>query len=334
MTQSTETKLNNGSNSKWGRLTIKIPNTSNDSQRVVVVPPSSSVNSKVVSTKFTSPTPVNVVEPLPVMVVTQKVKPQTSTTVPMPNLQNLPIGKSTPMSANVALRRQMIFLFKRPCFSYLNGRDCLVDCKWNHNLPPVREIYEKMMLFTNDTIMYMYTNFILKSTISFTTYFPIICEIFGKKNMEASLMNAIKDCEQRERILFFKYIYNGLVMTGISKRDALNKIADCCCKTKLSYSIILEIIVETDPLYFIDMLKIYYRYGTISTHNMVKLLQQVIDNPAPSLLTVFVEMLYKYSISDICDAATLKLLLSKAKYLTAGNNNMSERLNDIVLHNK
>lgn len=335
---SDNTSQSNDTNKKWERLLIKLPNNVNDSSRVVVVAATPSSSSSIANfdlKKYTATTPINIVEPLPPIKSPPKSKPFTATTSKQ-ILQNFSVRTITQVSptGNEALKRQMRFLFDRPCFNYLNGHDCGVICKWNHDLPSEREIFEKMILFNKDTIMYMYSNFIVKNQTAFIKYFPIICDIFGSKKMESSLVNAIGDCELHNKLLFYKCIYNGLVKTELSKRDALTKIANYCATNKKCYTVIVEIIIETDPLYFVDMLNKYYRLATVSHPHMLKLLQHVMDNPAPSLLTVFIDMLDIYSSTDICDIGTLKLLLSKCKQLVLGDIMLSKRLNDIVLrHN-
>lgn len=327
--QSTDTARKNELNKKWEQLLIKLPNSTNDSPRIVVVAETPSSSRTNVGLKKCIPTPVNIVEPLPPIKSSPKSKTFTVRN-PIQNHQNV---RTTPQpTGNDLLNRQMRVLFNRPCFKYLSERDCGVTCNWNHDLPPVREI-EKMMLFTKETVMYMYSNFIAKYKIAFITYFPIICDIFGRKKMESSLVNAIKDCKKCDKMHFLKFIYEGLVKTEMSKRDALTKIIDYCGNNIKSYNVILEIIIETDPLYFVDMLNKYFRLVTISRHHMLKLLHQVMDNPAPSLFAVFIDMLDKYSMSDV-DIGTFKLLLSKAKQLAREDIPMSKRLNEIALrHN-
>lgn len=239
----------------------------------------------------------------------------------------------TTLTKDCALRKQMMLLFNRTCYNYVNGRACRVSCKWNHKLPPVHEIYPKLMRFSTYTVMYMYSNFIVKSKMAFFTYFSTMCDIFGSRKMESSLMNAIKDCEQYGNFVFYKYIYNGLILTGLSKRDALSQVVDCCRKSRSSYDVVLEIIVESDPLCFIDILKQYYRHATVNHYHMYKLLQQVTITPVPALLTVFVDILdnaIKPSMYDICDVESFKFILLGAKGLVEGDVVLSSRLSDIA----
>lgn len=234
------------------------------------------------------------------------------------------------LTKNCALQKKIMSLFNRPCYYYLNGRHCGIICKWNHKLPSAHEIFRKLVQFSNDDIMYVYSNFISKSKMVFVTYFPIMCDLFGSRKMQSSLLNAVKDCDLCEKLAFYKCIYHGLVMTGLSKRDALTKIDDYCCKKRASYDILLEIIIETDPLYFIDMLNKFYRYGTISSHHMLKLCQYACDNPAPYMLRVFIDILDTYSMSDVCDVGTFRILLLRAENLAAGDINLSNKLNNIA----
>lgn len=142
------------------------------------------------------------------------------------------------------------------------------------------------------------------------------------------------DCELRNKKPFFKCIYHALVSSGLSKLDALRKIIDCGVNNRDSYDVFVEIIIETDPLYFIDFLKKYYRYATISSHHMRKLLQQVIDTPIPSMLTVFIDILDQYSMDNICDFEMFKFVLLRIKSLVLGDDNLSQRFHALELRSK
>lgn len=234
------------------------------------------------------------------------------------------------LTKNNALNQQIDRLFNRPCHKYLKGRCCGRICKWNHHLPTAHDISDKLLRLPNDNIVYMYSNFVSQSNMPFVAYFPTMCDIFGQRKMESVLTSAVRDCEKRENIPFLKFVFNGLVMTGLSKRDALTMVANKCSKTRDFYDVILEILIETDALYFIDKLKEYYLHGTISMDSMYKLLQQVIDNPDASLLTLFVDIIDKYSIYGVFDEETSKSILPRVKNLVLGNPSLSQKFNRIV----
>lgn len=234
------------------------------------------------------------------------------------------------LTKNDALNRKMVNLFNRTCYNFLNGRLCRRFCKWNHNLPDTHDIYRKLMCLPDDSIAYMYANFVLKSNTSFVTYFPTMCDVFGNRNMTSILLSVIKDCEKREKIPFLKFVFNGLVMTGLAKRDALTMVTDYSCKSRACYDLFLEIIIETDAVHFIDMLEKYYFHGTISEQSMLKLLQQVTDTPSTSFLTLFVDILDKYSMYSGFDAETFQFIMPRAKNLVMGNLSLSQQLNHIA----
>lgn len=231
------------------------------------------------------------------------------------------------------LKRQMTFLFNRACYNFMNGRNCRDRCTYNHFLPAPQEIFQKLMMFSVDTITNMYLYFIVKNPMSFVTYFPTICEVFGSKKMQSSLLAAVKHCEKHKKITFYVHIYNALVKMELSKQEALSTIVDCCCQSEAAYTSIVNIMIEADPLYFIEMLKKYYRRAKIQTHSMVLLTEQVNDNPAPSLLKLFIDVFDKYSLTDLCDVGTYKLLLSRARILAIGDHSLIKKLNHIALRN-
>ncbi len=236
----------------------------------------------------------------------------------------------TTLTKNVALKQQMSRLFNRACYHYLNGRPCRNLCKWNHSLPPAHQLYHKLMRLSDDTVTYTYFNFILRNTIAFDTYFATMCEVLGKRKMHSILLRAVGDCENREKIPFFKDIYQGLLMAGSSKRDALTTICNTCCKSKDCYDVFLEIIIDTNALHFIDLLSECYLYGTISTQSAYKLLQQVSDNPGSELLPVFVDILDKYSMYGGFDTETFRVIIPRVESLVLGKLSLTQQLNQII----
>lgn len=329
--QSTKPVPNMATFKKWEPLVIKISNHSKTPRTVVRAASSHGITKEILTNAigppippkpfaapappkpFAAPAPVNIVVPQPHLM-----------------LKNATIPLRIPSDP---CKTQMLNLFRKPCFQFLNGKECGPTCKFNHALPHADEIFQKFTPLSNEKIMYMYSNFVVRSNISFITYFKTMCEIFGFRKMEVSLLDAIKDCERRSLIPFFKLIFNGLLLTGLSKRDALTRIINHCDKSQAGcHTVILEIIIETDALYFIDLLKTYYQQGTLNSNIIGKLVQQVIDNPAPTLVAVFIDILSKYSQSNICDIHTLRRLAFNIKdtiYAT-GDIILSEKFNEIV----
>lgn len=251
-------------------------------------------------------------------------------TILKPNSKRVPrMTAYTTLTKHFALKRQMMNLFNRTCYNYVSGRFCRPNCKWNHNLPPAHVISQKMMRMSDDTITYMYYNFVLKNNMSFVAYFPTMCEVFGRRKMESILLSVISDCEKHEQIPFLKFVFYGLVLTGLSMRGALTMVTNKCCKNRDCYDIFLEIIIETDALYFIDLLADYYLYGTISKQSAYKLLEQVVDAPENTLLTLFIDILDKYSMYNAFDVDTFKGILPTVKNLALGNLKLSQMLNHI-----
>lgn len=244
-----------------------------------------------------------------------------------PNSQSVPRRTTyTTVTKNFALKRKMINLFNRTCYNYLNGRSCGPRCQWNHHLPSAYGIFEKLIRLPDDAIAYMYYNFVLKSNTSFVTYFPTMCYVFGERKMQSILLSAIRDCEKRENIPFLKFVYKGLVLSGLSERSALTMVTDNCCKNRDCYDIFLEIIIDKDALYFIDLLEKYYLYGTVSQPSAFKLLQQVMDVPGTSLLTTFVDILDQYSMYNAFDVETFQCIIPAVKKLALGNLSLSQKL--------
>ncbi|KAG4076910.1 hypothetical protein HA402_015897 [Bradysia odoriphaga] len=235
----------------------------------------------------------------------------------------------TTLTKSVALKQKMFHLFNRPCHKYLNGQCIGGICKWNHSLPPARDIYNKLMLLSDETVKYMYFNFVLRTNKAFVTYFPYMCEVLGKRKMRSILIEAISKCEERE-ITSLKFVFSGLVFYGLSKMEALTTITDYCSKSSKCYDVLLEIMIETDALYFVDTLKQYYLYGTIRTESMHKLLQQVADAPGTALLSVFIDILDKYSMRRDFDEKSLKNILPRAANLVKGNLSLTQQLSNIV----
>lgn len=326
-----ETTFNNATASNWDRLTIQIPNNS-DSHRVVSRP--SSVDTE--RSRLSIATSINAVEPLSQLNLERK---STLTTRPFPKLEMIPYSLMKPVKDSssqslVLLGKQIKFLFNGICFNYLKGERCEALCKWNHCFPPAQDVLEKLVIFSKDTIMGIYTHFIAKNELSFHNYFSTVCHIFGNKKMESTLLEAVKHCDQHRKLFFYKNIFDALIMSGLSKNDALSKIIDRSCKNKTAYTVIVNIIVETDPLYFIEMLRKYYKLATIQTHHMMKLLNQVDDNPAPSLVKVFIDLFDKYSMSAVCDLGAFNILLLRARRFVADKPTLTRKLNRIASRKK
>ncbi|KAJ6634752.1 hypothetical protein Bhyg_13331, partial [Pseudolycoriella hygida] len=229
------------------------------------------------------------------------------------------------------LRKQILFLFSRACIDHMKKEVCRIKCPYTHCLPPEHVVFDKMMLFPSDALKKIYEEFIVKNEIPFVKYFPIVAEAFGKKKMELSLLAAIKHCENHNQINYFKYIFRGMISIGWPRRKALKIITDCCQKCSTACNTILDIILNTDPLTLIDLLRNYCKNANIQDHHMTIFLHKICVNPAPSLLPVFVDMLERYSESNNHDAGTLKMMLFQCKRLVAGNDNLIRRLNHITM---
>ncbi|XP_037047465.1 uncharacterized protein LOC119082162 [Bradysia coprophila] len=235
----------------------------------------------------------------------------------------------TTLTKGVALKQKVFHLFNQPCHKYLNDQCIGGVCKWNHSLPPARDIYHKLMLLNDETVKYMYFNFVLRTKKAFLVYFPSMCEVLGKRKMRSILIGAISKCEERD-IASLKFVFSGLVFYGSSKMEALTTITDYCSKSRKCYDVLLEIMIETDALYFVDTLKQYYLYGTIRTESMYKLLQQVVDAPGTALLSVFIDVLDKYSMCRGFDEKALKNIIPRAASLVKGNLSLTQQLSNIV----
>lgn len=228
------------------------------------------------------------------------------------------------------ITEQMRYLFNRTCFNYLKGGLCTTKCKFNHKLPESGEVLNKLQLFSNDTIWAMYNHFIAKCQITFDRYFPVICEIFSKRNVKTALLAAVQHCERRSKLSYYSYIYDGLVMMNVSKLEALTKIGERCCKSRDACTALMNFIAK-DPLYFIDILRKYYRHADIRTNHMLKMLRQIKDNPSPSLLTLFVDIFDQYSLTDVRDIAPYRAIYYETIKLADGDIDLRQKLYEIAL---
>lgn len=232
------------------------------------------------------------------------------------------------------LTKQMTYLFNRPCFRYLKeGSHDDEECIFNHFLPRTNLVYRKLMLFSDETILGMYTHFIVKNQISFDTFFRTICRVFSEKRMKSALLTAVAHCDGRRKSEFYLYIYDALVAMGELRIDALNSIIEHSCRDRVACTNILHIAAK-DPMYFIVTLKRFYLRADIQTQHLLKMLQQIVDNPAPSLLTLFIDMLDKYSMSDACEPMQYKQIYHNIIRFLVGDNALQQRLNYITKRNK
>lgn len=238
------------------------------------------------------------------------------------------------LTKNAAHKQKVFHLFNRPCHNYLNGCCSGSICKWNHTLPPTREIYKKLMLLNDETVQYVYFNFVLRTTKAFVTYFESMCEVLGKRKMKSILVGAIRICEERDHVEYLKFVFNGLLFNGSSKRDALTIVMECCSKSRKCYDILLEIMIDSDALYFVDSLKQYCSYGKIRTESLHKFLQQVVDAPGTALLPVFIDILDRYSIGRTFDEEAFKCIVPRAAKLVKGDLKLKQQLDHIVKRSK
>lgn len=225
--------------------------------------------------------------------------------------------------------KQMKFLLNGICFNYLKGGRCDLLCRWSHHLPSAQDVLDKLMIFSNEAILGVYKYFISRNEMSFVNYFATMCQIFANKKMESILLGAVEHCDQHRKVFFYKNIFDALRMAGLSRRAALKKIVERSRKNKIAYTVIVNIIVETDPLHFLEMLKKFYKLATIHTHHMMKLMNQLNDNPVTPLLSIFIDMFDTYSMSPVCDAGAHKILLMRARCLASDKPRLARKLKQI-----
>jgi len=148
--------------------------------------------------------------------------------------------------------------------------------------------------------------------------------------MSSLLTGSVAICEEQENVESLKFVYNGLILHGSSKQDALTTVTDLCSKSTKCYDVLLDIMIESDALYFADTLKRYYLRGTIRTESLFKLLEQVVDAPGSALLSVFIEILDEYSMCRILDEQAFKCIIPRATELVQSNPILAQQLNHIV----
>ncbi|KAJ6642791.1 hypothetical protein Bhyg_07745, partial [Pseudolycoriella hygida] len=221
------------------------------------------------------------------------------------SLQDSPLESINP-SNTLSLVSQV---FNRPCINYLNEQNCEIGCIFNHQLPSDQ----------------------LNNKVFFVKYFPCVCRVFVEKKMESTLLSAVKHCENLDTVHYFKNIYQSFINIGWTKRKALCGVVNSSCKSTTVCTVILDIITDTSPLYFMQILKKYYLHANILDHHMIKMFHHTRKHPVRFLQKIFIDMLDKYSLSSDFSVETLKFLLCETERFVVSNNNFIKRLNHISL---
>lgn len=187
-------------------------------------------------------------------------------------------------------------LFEQPCFNFLSEKQCPTGCKYYHKVPNAIVVFTKMQTYPDDKIQFMYETFIVKYRVTFCEYFPLICQLYGMRRMRTKFAALVRDCEKYERFDFFNVIFNGLLLSGMNNRDALNIIVDCCQACRASDEAILKII-ERDLQSFIDILSRYL--AKLTPEIIGNLLDQVSKNYNVPKLTACVDLLERINQANV-----------------------------------
>ncbi|KAG4066792.1 hypothetical protein HA402_012859 [Bradysia odoriphaga] len=294
--------------------------------------------------------PVNVVEPQPT--TTQELKPEIilikvpslataiqTNTVAMPSIGVRPPPDHLKQPATTdqieLLKQQVQYLLNRICFSYLADEACTENtCRKNHKLPTADEVLRKLKFFPTETVLSLYSSFIVRVRMAFINYFPAVCEIFSIRKLKSELIAAVEHCDQHNKKSFYSDIYRACIRLGMRKLEALSEIAKVSCKSTISCTYILNIIVREDPELFQQMLQDFYPLANIDSQHILSLLRHLSENPQPKLLDIFVDMFNKYSRSDISDIGPYKMIYQEIQSLASDNPQLVRRLKSIVTRDK
>lgn len=189
-------------------------------------------------------------------------KIQKATEILRPNLRQLEAIKHLRESFTLEGRKthqkyyrsQVLTMFNQPCINYLSKKPCETPCSFSHELPHGKMIYEALQTFSNDLVLFIYSDFLVKNNSTFEQYFPLLCQFFGNRKLKATLTTLVKDCEKYEKYEFFQVIFDGLLLCGMKKVDALSIIVNCCNSICSASDEAFLKIIEPDPQSFIQIL--------------------------------------------------------------------------------
>ncbi|XP_037038493.1 uncharacterized protein LOC119076011 isoform X2 [Bradysia coprophila] len=301
------------------------------------------------SKQFTS-APVNVVEPQPT--TTEELRPailsinvpslptdRQANTVVMPLIGVRPPPDHLKQPATTdqieLLKQQVQYLLNRICFSYLADEACTENtCRKNHKLPTGDEVLKKLKFFPTETVLTLYSSFIVRVRMAFINYFPTVCEIFSIRKLKSELIAAVEHCDQHNKKSFYSHIYRACIRLGMRKVEALSEIAKGSCKSTISCTYILNIIVREDPELFQQMLEDFYPLANIDSQHILSLLSRLSENPQPKLLNILVDMFNKYSRSDISDIGPYKMIYHEIQSLASDNPPLVRILKSIAMRDK
>ncbi|XP_037047245.1 uncharacterized protein LOC119082028 isoform X2 [Bradysia coprophila] len=311
---------------------------------------SRSLSSKSIESKRFTSAPVNVVESQPT--TTEELRPaillrrvpslptdtQANTAVmPLIGVRPPPDHLKQPATTDQIelLKQQVQYLLNRICFSYLADEACTKNtCRKNHKLPTADEVLKKLKFFPTETVLTLYSSFIVRVRMAFINYFPTVCEIFSIRKLKSELIVAVEHCDQHNKKSFYSHIYRACIRLGMPKVEALSEIAKGSCKSTISCTYILNIIVREDPELFQQMLQDFYPLANIDSRHILSLLSRLSENPQPKLLNILVDMFNKYSWADINDIGLYKMIYHEIQSLASNNPPLVLRLKSIATRDK
>ncbi|XP_065082845.1 uncharacterized protein LOC135705185 isoform X2 [Ochlerotatus camptorhynchus] len=139
-----------------------------------------------------------------------------------------------------------VISFTFGCIDFLTNKCIRTHCRYSHVVPKEEDVFQKLFIQNRDSIMAAYKFVAIRDDL-FNKYFPVFATVMGRNNMRHQLVSTITDCEQPKRpIQYYKYIVEGLKMSGTSPVQAVQIVLDKHTKKNFhQINVLVDLILDT-----------------------------------------------------------------------------------------